>query len=86
MCYSTLCLTKLGPPSEREVICVSLKKDPKIGLGKHQQSVIKVFSDPKKNWIQLLDALFHFMYSRRALIYRQQWLLLSSHYLYFQYV
>ncbi|XP_051274443.1 tyrosine-protein phosphatase non-receptor type 13 isoform X1 [Dicentrarchus labrax] len=25
--------TKLGPPSEREVICVSLKKDPKLGLG-----------------------------------------------------
>lgn len=25
---------KLGTPSEREVICVSLKKDPKLGLGK----------------------------------------------------
>ncbi|XP_019720891.1 tyrosine-protein phosphatase non-receptor type 13 isoform X1 [Hippocampus comes] len=25
--------TKQGPPSEREVLCVSLKKDPKLGLG-----------------------------------------------------
>ncbi|KAM3592448.1 uncharacterized protein V6R79_019085 [Siganus canaliculatus] len=25
--------TKLGPASEREVLCVSLKKDPKLGLG-----------------------------------------------------
>ncbi|XP_030019311.1 FERM and PDZ domain-containing protein 2 isoform X3 [Sphaeramia orbicularis] len=25
--------TKMGPSSEREVICVSLKKDPKLGLG-----------------------------------------------------
>lgn len=27
-------LPKLGTSSEREVICVSLKKDPKLGLGK----------------------------------------------------
>lgn len=26
--------TKLGSSSEREVLCVSLKKDPKLGLGK----------------------------------------------------
>lgn len=34
----TLCLvetpTKLGSLTEREVLCVSLKKDPKLGLGK----------------------------------------------------
>ncbi len=26
--------TKLGSSSEREVLCVTLKKDPKLGLGK----------------------------------------------------
>lgn len=26
--------TKLGTSSEREVLCVSLRKDPKLGLGK----------------------------------------------------
>lgn len=26
--------TKIGSVSEREVLCVSLKKDPKLGLGK----------------------------------------------------
>lgn len=29
--------TKLGTSSEREVLCVSLRKDPKLGLGKERK-------------------------------------------------
>lgn len=39
VCYVAVCLTetptKLGSSAEREVICVTLKKDPKLGLGEY---------------------------------------------------
>lgn len=43
--------TKLGTPSEREVICVSLKKDPKLGLGKLNSLCIykMLFSKPARH-------------------------------------